>query len=232
MDTLKESSSKRELIIKPWDDVIDELLTNEDAFSQISKQHDKFETVLSDALKRIVTLENENGKLQRSILDIEISASKYQREFSELMSKYMDLEKSIRSMETTPPTVTSPPPPPTVTPANKCISPVIFTHNLVPIFNEQRSLNSKGVAIFQDETWIIQMSIEILAPLQPDTVGYINYLNNQVPVGFAPTTVVSIAADKNGVYIEADKIMLGYITYVPDAASTYPHTLGINMTLK
>ena len=110
--------------------------------------------------------------------------------------------------------------------------PITFTHKLNPIFHDQRSINSTGVAILKEDVWEVNIKVEILESPPPDTLGYINYLNNQVPLGFNPKELVRINTDRNGLYVEQDKVIFGYISYVPEVTSTYPHFVTIQMLLK
>lgn len=121
---------------------------------------------------------------------------------------------------------------------DKCISNIIFTHQLHPVFMDQRSPNSKGTAINKDGKWEITLSVEILKVPPKSTIsgipdgGYINYLNIQTPLNFTPKEIVEIIGDRTGILFRSEEAILGYIYYSPDASATYPHYININMILK
>lgn len=234
----EDATINRELIIGDFDDVMSELLSNEESFNHIGLQIHKLDTVMSEMSKRIVNLENENGKFHRSNIEIVAENTKLQKgvaassalieqrigkmeerihiieESSKLaLSKLMERLERIERRE-----------------LEKSPHPTTFTHQLLPVFEDQRSDQSMGVAILQDGVWHVQLQVVILQHFEG--VGSINYLNNQVPVGFSPSQVVDIQTSKEGVSMEINKVILGYVNYESRADDEYPHTVVIRMTLK
>lgn len=121
---------------------------------------------------------------------------------------------------------------------DKCVSNVVFTHHLSPIFMDQQSPNSKGIAVCKNGIWEINLCVEILKePPKSNTPnipngGYINYLNVQLPLNFSPKEVVNILGDRSGILFKTEEAILGYIYYAPEISVTYPHLININMILK
>ena len=268
-DFKEEGTTNRELIIADFDDVMSELLSNEESFNHINQQLNKFDTVMSEMSKRIVNLENENGKFHRTNIEISTEHVKLQKavnsgssaltsfdqRFFKMEDRLTEMEKLLDSMisennerirrvesllstfSTNSPCSSEP-----SENVNREISergsevqeksphPTTFTHQLVPVFEGQHSGGSSGVVVLHEGLWYVQLEIVILEHVSG--IGTINYLNNQVPLGFAPTEVVSIQTNKNGVSMEASKVVLGYVNYEPNANDEYPHTVVIRMTLK
>lgn len=223
MEDLRSSpQTKSELNIKDFDDIITEMLTNESMFNKFTTEIESLRTELS----------------------------KLRDEFEDFRSKSETVKPKIesppRALENVSPTTSETPGVVAQTPVknvaseaeNRCISNILFTHQLHPIFIDQNSPSSKGTAVYKDGIWEITMRVEILRAPEPSTIpeiptgGYINYLNIQTPLNFSPKEVIKITADRSNILFKTEEAILGYIYYAPDPTVMYPHYVNINMILK
>lgn len=217
-------TTKAQLIIAPFEDVLSELLTNESYFNQINAQLAKLDSVLSELGKRIIALENDNGKVHRSNIELTTESSRITKVVDTLVNSVELLAQRVSDIEANSahPTKSDP--------ETEQEHPKTFNYVLYPAINGQRNDNSHGVAIRADDIWKVTLTIEMTEPVEE--CATINYLNNQVPLGFAPTTLVDVGADRIGVFVDPDKVLSGYVGYMPATSVEYPHSVTIQMTLK